>query len=137
MDSRPDILALDDWSPETFRSALKDLDRVEQHDSSPELEQSITRTLKILASHLTQMRLFGRVSVVRGFAAMLGELLMRHPVLPRLRDLTLAERVGARLELLVEDLLQAEAVPTVDKAKAALSGVKMAGRFNMMKELVD
>jgi len=131
------MLALHDWTPETFKLALKDLRRIETNETSPELEDAVTHTLKMLAAHLTQMRLFGRNSILRGYASMIGELLMRHPGLPRQRDLSLAERVGVRLEMLLEDLLQAEAVPTVDKAKAALTGSKNAARLKMVQAMVD
>lgn len=132
-----DILALNDWTPETFKLALKDLRRVEANETSPELEEAITHTLKMLAAHLTRMRLFGRNSILRGYSSMIGELFMRHPGLPRQRDLSLAARVGVRLEMILEDLLQAEAVPTVDKAKAALGGSKNVARFKMVQTMVE
>jgi hypothetical protein len=131
------ILARNEWTPELFREALRDLDKVEEGESSPELEQSMMKTLKMLAAHLTHMRLLGRVSVLRGYATMLGDLLMRHPRLPRLRHLTFSQRVGVRMEFMIEDVLQAEALPTLDKAKAALTGERSAVRRRIIEKLME
>jgi DNA-binding transcriptional ArsR family regulator len=131
------ILAQSDWNPLTFKAALADLRRVEENDTTPDLEQRVTSVLRALATHLTNLRLLGRTSVMRGYAEMLGELLMRHPALPRLRNLTFAQRVGARLELMVEDLMQAEALPTVDIAKAALTAPRAEARLKLVQALVS
>ena len=137
MNTPDSILARKVWNPEAFREALKDLHAVEDNAATPEVEESITKTLKMLAAYLTQLRVLGKVSVLRGYGMMLGELLMRHPKLPRLRQLTFAQRVGVRMELMIEDVLQAEALPSIDKAKAALIGDRFAARRKIIKKLME
>jgi len=130
------ILAQNDWTPDTFKAALAELRRVEENDTSSDLEQQITKVLRALAAHLTNLRLLGRTSVMRGYAEMLGELLMRHPKLPRLRHLTVAQRVGVRIELIAEDLMQAEAMPTLEIAKSALTGRRAETQLKLIRALV-
>lgn len=137
MNTAEAILAQNDWNPETFKAALAELRRVEDNDTSPDLEQQTTKVLRALAAHLTNLRLLGRTSVLRGYAEMLGELLMRHPKLPRLRHLTLAQRVGVRIELIAEDLMQAEALPTVEIAKGALTAPRAETQLKLIRALVS
>ena len=109
------------WTPERLGEALeKDLSQLSQSEgrTEPELEHSLTRVLEIVSQHAVWLILEGRFDALRDLSRQISSLFSHFPSLPMLRDLSLAERAGARLDGLLGQLLAVEQLPSRSRAEA-------------------
>jgi hypothetical protein len=115
-----DLLDEGDWTPERLGQALRtDLAQLEggKGDIEPRLESSLLRVQEILGHHQIRLILEGQPEPLARLAREVSSVFALFPALPVLRELSLRQRVGVRLDILVAQLLAVQSLPSRGKVE--------------------